>query len=118
MNAPVRDKLLERETGNLTANRIEPRHYYSIGSIVDDDIHSGSELERANVAALSSDDAALHLIIGKCHGGDCRLRRLFSRNTLDRKRYDLLRFAVGITLRGFTNVTNRLAASPGPRRRT
>src|SRR5436190_2774602 len=97
MDAPVGDQLLEREPGHLAPNRIEARHDHRVRSVVDDDVHAGRQLERADVASLAPDDAALHLVAGQRHRRHRRLGRVFRRDTLDGEGHDLLRLALGVT---------------------
>ena len=63
MDPPVGDEFLQRKPRDLPPNRIEARHDDSIGRVVDDDIDSGGQLERANVSPFATDDASLHLIV-------------------------------------------------------
>src|SRR5215213_3454894 len=63
VNPTVRHELLERQARHLAANRIEAGHHHGVRRVVDDDVHAGGELERADVAALASDDAPFHLVV-------------------------------------------------------
>ena len=63
MDAPVLDQLLKCNARNLAAHRIEPRKDDRFRRIVNDEINARQRLERADIASLASDDAALHLIV-------------------------------------------------------
>ncbi|MNC86696.1 hypothetical protein D3C83_23700 [compost metagenome] len=65
VNAPVRDQFFEREPRDFAPHRIEARHDDRIRCVVDDDVDARREFECANVAALASDDAPLHLVAGQ-----------------------------------------------------
>src|SRR5262249_35177165 len=56
MNSPVGYQFLERETRDLATNWIEARHYHRIGRVVDDDVDTRRELERANISTFPADD--------------------------------------------------------------
>src|SRR6266550_3180496 len=98
MDAAVGDQPLERQAADLAAHRLEAGHDDRIGRVVDDDVDAGGGLERANVAALAPDDAALHFVGRQQHGRHARLGRLLGGDPLDRERDDLLRFAIGVLL--------------------
>src|ERR1700682_4109524 len=55
MNPAVGDKLLERDSGNLAADRIVARDNHRFGSVVDNDIDPGRSFDRADIAALAPD---------------------------------------------------------------
>jgi hypothetical protein len=63
MNAPVRDQFLERQARDLSAHRVEAGYDDGIRGVVDDDVHTSRELERANVPTFAADDAPLHLVV-------------------------------------------------------
>src|ERR1041384_2313866 len=60
MEAPVGDQALECEASHFAPHRIEARHDHGIRRVVDDHVHAGRGLERPDVAAFATDDAALH----------------------------------------------------------
>ena len=62
MDAAVGDQALQREAADLAAHRLEARDDHGVGRVVDDDVHPGRRFERADVAALAADDAALHFV--------------------------------------------------------
>ena len=57
--------------------------------VVDDEVYAGQRLERADIAALAADDAALHLIIGQRNDRDGRLGNVVCRAALDGSGDDL-----------------------------
>lgn len=64
MDAAVNDELLQRQTGNFAANRVETQDRV-IASGVSSMMRStpGQGLQCADVASLTADDAALHFVI-------------------------------------------------------
>ena len=65
MDAPVGDQFGQGEAGDLAPDRVEAREHDGLGSVVDDEVDAGKVLERADVAPLAPDDAALHVVGGK-----------------------------------------------------
>ena len=96
MDPPVLDQLRQRQARDLAAHRIEARQRHRVGRVVDDQVHAGRRFERANVAALSADDAALHLLVGDRHDGGRDLANRVARVALDRDRQDLARLRLGL----------------------
>ena len=85
MDAPVGDQALEREARDLAAHRIEARQDHRLGRVVDDDVDAGEGLERADVAPLAADDAALHVVARQVHHRDGRLGDVIAGVALDRE---------------------------------
>src|SRR5882762_3399289 len=106
MDSAVGDELFEGETRDFAAYRIEARHNDRIRRVIDDDVNSGGELERANVPALAADDAPLHLIVWKRDGGNGGFYALFGRDPLDGQCDYLLRLALGVPLGGLANLAD------------
>ncbi len=75
--------------GGLAANGVEARQDDGLGRVVDDQVHPGDGLERADVPALAADDPALHVLARQREDGHGRLARLLGRDPLDRDRDDL-----------------------------
>ncbi len=72
MDPPVLDQLREREPRHLPADAVERREDHGLRRVVDDEVHAGEVLERADVPALAADDPALHVVGGELdhgHGG-------------------------------------------------
>ena len=53
---------VERQLGDLAPHRVEAGDDHRLGRVVDDQVDAGRRLERADVAALAADDAALHVV--------------------------------------------------------
>ena len=68
VDAPVGDQALQRQPPDFPPYRVEAGDHDGVGGVVDDDVHAGRRLERADVAALAADDPALHLIRWQHHG--------------------------------------------------
>ena len=98
MDPAVLDQRLERPPGHLAADRIEAGDDHRVGRVVDDDVHPGGGLERADVPALAADDPALHLVAGERHRGHRALRRVLRGEPLDGDGDDPPRLAVGVAL--------------------
>ena len=64
MNAAVLDELGERQAGDLAPYRVEAGERHGIRCVVDDQVNPGHGFQRADVAALATDDAPLHLLVG------------------------------------------------------
>src|SRR5919198_5256659 len=62
MDPPILHELLEREPRRLAADGVEARQDDRLRRVVDDEVHAGRRLERADVPALASDDPALHVL--------------------------------------------------------
>ena len=62
VDTAIGDKVLHGDAADFTADRIEAGDGYAFRRIVDDEIGAGKLLERADVAALTADDAALQVI--------------------------------------------------------
>ena len=59
---PSCEQLLERHAGDLAAHAVEAGQDDRVRRVVDDEVDAGEVLERADVAALAADDAALHVV--------------------------------------------------------
>ena len=72
VDAAVGDEALQRHAGHLAAGLVEAGQGDGLGGVVDDEIHAGGGLQGADVAALTADDPALHVVVGQrhnAHGG-------------------------------------------------
>ncbi|GAA3422207.1 hypothetical protein GCM10018952_71490 [Streptosporangium vulgare] len=65
MDAAVEDELLQGEPPGLAADRVEARQQHGFRRVVDDQVDAGGRLEGPDVAALTADDAPLHLVTGQ-----------------------------------------------------
>ena len=84
VDPPVEHERLEREPRHLAPDRVERRQQHRLGGVVDDEVDAGHRLERADVAALPADDAALHLLAGQVDDRHHRLGGLLRGQPLDR----------------------------------
>ena len=75
MDPAVEDELLQGQPGDLTADWVEAGQQNRLGRVVDDQVDAGDLLERADVAALATDDPALHLVGGQVQNRDDATRR-------------------------------------------
>src|SRR5947209_19540659 len=99
MDAAIGDELLEGEASDLTPNGIEAGDDDRVRRVVDDHVDAGSQLERANVAALAADEASLLLVVLQRHRGHSDLGRVLGGYPLNRQGYDLLRYALSVLRR-------------------
>ena len=83
VDAAVQDELFQGQPGDLPAHRVKAGHGDGLGGVVDDEVHAGHGLQRADVAALPADDAALHLVVGQGHHGYRRLGHMVGGAALD-----------------------------------
>ena len=88
MDPAVGDQRLQRPPGDLAADRIEAGDDDRVRRVVDDDVHAGRQLERADVPPLAADDPPLHLVVGQRDRGHGGLRRVLGRDALDGERDD------------------------------
>ena len=104
MNAAVGHEFFQGEARDFPAHGIEARDHDGVRRIVDDDVHARGQLERANVSPFSTDDPALHLVVGQRHRGRRRLRSVLRRDPLHSERHDLLCLTFGGPARGVANL--------------
>ena len=90
MDAAVGDQPLDRLARDLAAERIEAREDDRAGRVVDDQLDAGRGLERADVAPLAADDAALQIVARQIDDRDGRLDRVLGGAALDGVGDDLL----------------------------
>ena len=62
MDSSVLHESDQRQPGNLSSHRIEPREDDRFRRIIHNHLDAGNRLKRANIATFASDDAALHLV--------------------------------------------------------
>ena len=98
MDAAVLQELLERHPGDLAADAVEGAQDDGVGRVVDDEVDAGQVLERADVAALAPDDAALHVVARELDDRDRRLGRMAGRQALHRDAEDRAHAALRVTL--------------------
>ena len=78
VDAAITDQALQRHAGNLAAGLVKGGQGDGLRGIVDDKIHAGGSFQRADVAALTADDTALHLVAGQGHHADGGLAAVVS----------------------------------------
>ena len=98
MDAPVLQQLLERHARDLAAHAVEARQHDRVRRVVDDEVDAGEVLQRADVAALTADDAALHVVGRQLDDRHRRLRRVAGREALHRDGEDRAHAALGVAL--------------------
>jgi hypothetical protein len=115
VDAAVR-QLLERDARGLAADRVEAGQDDGLGRVVDDDVDAGGLLERADVAALAADDAALHLVGRQADDGDGALGGVVGGDALDGEREDVARLALRFRgrSRGSRGCCSPPARAPAP----
>ena len=96
MDAAIQNQLGERDARDLAPHGIESREDHGLWRVVDDEVHAGRALQCADIAALASDDAALHLVVGQWHDRDGDIRHLVGGAALDGERDDLARLGFGL----------------------
>ena len=96
MDASVGDELGECHARHFAADRVEAREDHRLGRVVDDQVHAGSLLERADVAALTADDATLHLLRGQGDHRDGRLGSVIRGDALHDRGQDAARLFVAL----------------------
>ena len=90
MDAAVLHQALERDARDLAADRIEAGEDDRFRRVVDDEVDAGGQLERADVASLAADDAALHVFAREIDDGDRVLGDVVGGHALDGHAEDLL----------------------------
>ena len=78
VDAAITDQALQRHAGNLAAGLVKGGQGDGLRGIIDDKIHAGGSFQRADVAALTADDPALHLVAGQGHHADGGLAAVVS----------------------------------------
>ena len=89
MDAAVHDQLFERQTRDFAAHRVERGKGDRFGRVVDNQINARQRFERADIAALAANDAALHLIVGQRYNRNGCFGNMVGSAALDRGRDDL-----------------------------
>ena len=98
VDAAVQNELLQSQPGDLPAHGVKAGDRNGLGGVVDDQVHAGQGLQRADVAALAADDAALHLVVGQGHHADRGLGHMVGSAALNGKGDDLPGLGVGLVL--------------------
>ena len=90
VDAAVGDELVECQASDFTPHGVESREDDRLGGVVDDDLDARCGLQSADVAALTSDDAALYLVALDVEDRDGVFDGRFCRHALDRGHDDAL----------------------------
>ena len=96
----VGDQLGDGQAGDLAADRVEARQDDRLGRVVDDEVDPGGLLERPDVAALATDDPALHLVRREMDDRDGVLGRVVGGDPLDGGHDDVARLVLGVLAGG------------------
>ena len=98
MDAAVSNELMESEATGLATDRIETADDDSLWGVIDDYLNAAGSLKGTYVAALTSENAALHLVVVDVENGNAFLNGSLSGYTLDGLNDDFLGLSVGIEL--------------------
>ena len=106
MDAAVGNQLFQRDARDFAAHRIKGGDDHSLRRIVDNQIHARSRLQRADIAALAADDAALHIVVGQRHYGNRSLGHMVCRALLNGGGNDVAGLFVGLLLGALLDLTH------------
>ena len=106
MDTAVGNQLMERETRNLAAHRVESREDDGLRRIVHNNLHTRRSFQRPDVTALTADDAAFHLVVVDMEDGYGVLDSSLCGDTLDGLHDNLLGFLVGAHAGVFHNLVD------------
>ena len=113
VDAAVLEQLLERHPGDLAAHAVEAGEDHRVRRVVDDEVDAGQVLERADVAALAADDAALHVVGRELHDRDGRLGGVAGGEALHHDGEDVAHAPVGVALGLLLDLAHDLARGRG-----
>ena len=117
---PSCEQLLERHAGDLAPHAVEAGEDHRVRRVVDDEVDAGEVLERADVAALAADDAALHVVGGELDDRHRRLGGVAGGHALHDDGEDVAHAAVGVALGlllDLAHAARAVVARSGPRAR-
>ena len=83
VDAAIADKALQRHAGHLAAGLVEGGQGNGLRGIINDKVNAGRSLKGADIAALTADDAALHLVAGQRDDADGGLAAVVSSTAAD-----------------------------------
>ena len=98
MYTAVGNQTLEGKTRNFASYRVEAGDRNGFGRIVDNKIHTRERFDGADVAAFTTDNAALHFIVGQIHRRNGRFGNLIGGTALNGERNDVPRLFVRLLL--------------------
>ena len=84
VNAAVLHQLQDGPVGDLTAVGVVAGEHDHPGGLVDEDVHAGGHLEGADVAPVTADDPALHVVGRELDDAHGRVRHDLGSQALDR----------------------------------
>ena len=93
--AAVGDKFMERQACYLTTYGIETGEDYGVGRVVDDNLDTSERLKCADIAAFTTDDATLDLLVLEVENTDGVLDGMLCGGALDGFYDDFLGLLVG-----------------------
>ena len=96
---PSATSLRHRQLRDRATHAVEAREHDRLRRVVDDHVDAGEVLERADVATLAADDAALHVVGGQLDHRDGRLGRVARGGPLDADRDDVAHAPIGLLAR-------------------
>ena len=99
VDAPILDQLGQRQSRDLTSHRFEAREDHRLGRVVNDQIDTCRLFESSDVAALSTDDSALHLVRRQIDDRHRTLDYVLRRDPLDGHRNHAARLLLGLLVR-------------------
>ena len=99
VDSPVLDQPFDGEPRHRAAERIEARQHDRLRRLVHDHVDTGRHLDRADIAALAPDDAALHVVVRQLDHRDDAVHEIRGRQPLNRFRHDAPGAAAGLELR-------------------
>ena len=96
VDAPVGDELGQGHARDLAAHRVEPAEDDRLGGVVDDQVDASGLLEGADVAALTADDPALHLVVREVDDAHGVLGGVVGGHPLHRRDDDVAGLLIGL----------------------
>ena len=96
MDAAIADEILHGDARDLATHGVMRGNGYAFGGVIDDEVRAGDLLERADVAAFTTDDASLQIVRGDMDRGNGDLRGVVRGKALNRDAQDLASLLVGL----------------------
>ena len=110
MDAPVLEQLLERQSRDFASDPVEAGEDHSARRVVDDEVDAGEHLQRADVAPLAPDDAALQVVRLQRDHRHRRLVRVAAGESLHAGREDAASAPVRLAARLLLHLAHELRA--------
>src|SRR5436305_13698888 len=82
----------------ISAHAVEAGQHDRVGRVVDDEVHAGEVLQRADVASLAADHASLHVVAGQLHDRHRRFGGMRRGQASHTHREDVAHSALGLEL--------------------